>query len=81
MPRFLRTIANCIEQKDTAPVNTFESFTAICAVVVRDHRGAVKAEIPNKDEKGFGSNAPLAIYKPTGANRKFLPTGAAVGMT
>ena len=55
------------DQKDTAPVNSFEGFQSNGAVVLRDRRGTAKAEIPEVTEKGFGGGDPLAIYKPTGA--------------
>jgi len=68
MPRFLRTIADRIDRKDTAPVNHYEGFQSNGAVVLRDRRGTVKAEIPDADLKSAGMGAdPLAIYKPTGA--------------
>src|SRR5438105_1293537 len=70
MPRFLRSIADFIDQKDTLPVNRYEGFKGDGAVVLRDRRGTAKAEIPNASEKSNGgtlSDDPLAIYKPTGA--------------
>src|SRR6185312_246828 len=66
MPRFLRFWADAIERKDTLPVNRLEGITAEGAVVLRDRRGTLKAEIPQVSEKSVGDN-PLAIYKPTGA--------------
>jgi len=39
MPRFLRTIADRIEQKDTLPVNRYEGFQSNGAVVPRNRRG------------------------------------------
>src|SRR4051794_25098149 len=67
MPRFLRSIANIIDQKETLPVNRYEGFKETGAVVLRDRRGTAKAEIPSASEKSvsLGDN-PLAIYKPTG---------------
>jgi hypothetical protein len=70
MPDFLTRARDFLtgDQKDTAPVNRYEGFTANCAVVLRDRRGTSKAEIPDIDLKSesLGSD-PLAIYKPTGA--------------
>ncbi len=70
MPRFARVVREflTIDQKDTAPVNSYEGFQSNGAVVLRDRRGTAKAEIPDVDLKseGFGSDT-LAIYKPTGA--------------
>src|ERR1700727_881742 len=66
MPRFQR-ILDSFSRKETAPVNTFEGFTARGEIVLRDRRGTRKAEIPSVDLKGetLGSDA-LAIYKPSG---------------
>jgi hypothetical protein len=57
-------------EKNTQPLNRYEGFKGDGAVVVRDRRGAAKAEIPNVSENANGgtlSDDPLAIYKPTGA--------------
>jgi HK97 family phage portal protein len=72
MPRIFRAIGDefndRFSRKDTAPVNTFEGFTSAGAVIVRDRRGTLKAEIPNVSEKSETlGNDPLAIYKPSGA--------------
>jgi hypothetical protein len=78
MPRFLRTIADVIERKDTVPVNSYEGFQGNGAVVLRDRRGTAKAEIPDVDLKAsFGGDDPLAIYKPTGA--KHVDAAKAMG--
>jgi len=70
MPRLFRALADRIERKDTIPVNRYEGFQSNGAVVLRDRRGTVKAEIPDADSKGFsGGDDPLAIYKPTGAKQ------------
>jgi HK97 family phage portal protein len=70
MPRFLRAVADRFERKDSIAVNRYEGFTERGAVVLRDRRGTVKAEIPDVDSKGFsGGDDPLAIYKPTGAKQ------------
>lgn len=68
MPRFLTRITESLSRKDAATVNHYEGFQANGAVVLRDRRGTVKAEIPDAEFKsaGMGDN-PLAIYKPTGA--------------
>ena len=72
MPGFFRAIGdelrNRVSQKDTGSVNRFEGFQSNGAVVVRDRRGTLKAEIPNVSEKSetLGSD-PMAIYKPSGA--------------
>src|SRR5580698_1882625 len=71
MPGFLRAIGNeftnRLSSKNAASGNEFVGFQANGAVVLRDRRGTVKAEIPEAEEKGFGGSDPLAIYKPTGA--------------
>jgi HK97 family phage portal protein len=72
MPRFFRAIGDELNhrfsRKDTGSVNRFEGFQSNGAVVVRDRRGTLKAEIPNVSEKSetLGSD-PMAIYKPSGA--------------
>ena len=60
MPRFLRSIADRIERKETLPVNRYEGFKENGAIVLRDRRGTVKAEIPLVSEKSMGDD-PLAI--------------------
>jgi Phage portal protein len=65
MPDALRRIFS-LSTKDIAPVNSYEGFQSNGAVVLRDRRGTVKAELPEVSEKSFGED-PLAIYKPTGA--------------
>src|ERR1700693_5921685 len=72
MPHIFRVIGDefktRLHLKETASTNRFEGFQADGAVVLRDRRGTLKAEIPDADEKGFaGGSDPLAIYKPTGA--------------
>ena len=68
MPRFLRSIADFIDQKETLLVNRVEGFKENGAVILRDRRGTAKAEIPSAAEKGVPlGDDPLAIYKPTGA--------------
>src|ERR1700731_72862 len=68
MPRFLRSIADSIDQKETLPVNRVEGFKENGAVILRDRRGTAKTETPSAAEKGIPlSDDPLAIYKPTGA--------------
>src|SRR5437870_42099 len=68
MPRFLRSIADIIDRKDTLPVNRYEGFKETGAVVLRDRRGTAKAEIPSATEKSVSlGDDPMAIYKPTGA--------------
>lgn len=69
MPSFPRRILDAVSTKDTTPVNRFEGFQSNGAVVVRDRRGTVKAEIPNVSEKSETLGDNLAIYKPTGAKR------------
>src|ERR1700681_2932809 len=71
MPEFLSRIftrtANP-NSNESVPVRQLEGFQVNGAVVFRDRRGALKAEIPDIDLKSesLGSD-PLAIYKPTGA--------------
>jgi hypothetical protein len=62
-----RRILDALATKDTAPVNRFEGFTAIGAVVLRNRRCTRKAEIPTADGKSFENSDALAIYKPGGA--------------
>jgi len=66
-------------QKDTAPVNRYEGFTANGAVVLRDRRGTSKAEIPDVSEKGMHGmgDDPMAIYRPSGA--KSIDASKAMG--
>ena len=67
MPRFFEWIRNG-STKDIGPVNELVGFQSNGAVVLRDRRGTLKAEIPDIDSKGYsGGDDPLAIYKPTGA--------------
>ena len=56
MPEFLKSVARFVtaDQKDTAPVNTFEGFQGNGAIVLRDRRGTAIAEIPEVTEKGYG---------------------------
>jgi HK97 family phage portal protein len=55
-------------QKDALSANEFVGFQGNGAVVLRDRRGTLKAEIPNVSEKSETlGNDPLAIYKPSGA--------------
>jgi len=76
MPDFFRRLLPTT--KDTAPVNRFEGFQSNGAVVLRDRRGTVKAEIPEVSLKSetLGDD-PLAIYKPTGA--KHVDAAKAMG--
>jgi hypothetical protein len=67
MPRIFRAICDefnhRFSRKDTAPVNSFEGFNSACAVMLRDRRGTLKAEIPNVSEKaGTLGDDPMAIY-------------------
>jgi hypothetical protein len=72
MPRIFRAIGDELNQrfnrKNTAPVNELVGFQGNGAVVIRDRRGTLKAEIPDISAKSetMGDD-PLAIYKPTGA--------------
>src|SRR5579883_1501501 len=67
MPRFFDWLRNG-STKETIPVNRFEGITQEGAIVLRDRRGTLKAELPNITEKSETlGNDPLAIYKPTGA--------------
>jgi HK97 family phage portal protein len=72
MPRIFRAIgdelSNRFSTKNAAAGNEFVGFQSSGAVVLRDRRGTLKAEIPQADEKGFsGGSDPLAIYKPNGS--------------
>jgi len=68
MPRVFQRVLDVYRGKDTVPVNHYEGFQANGAVVIRDRRGTLKAEIPDVAEKALGMGSdPLAIYKPTGA--------------
>jgi hypothetical protein len=70
MPNFLREAVDLFRRKDTVPVNTFEGFQSNGAIVPRDRRGTLKAEIPGISEKSETlGNDPLAIYKPSGAKQ------------
>jgi HK97 family phage portal protein len=70
MPNFWRRFVDQIDRKDSLSVNRYEGFQANGAVVLRDRRGTLKAELPEADSKGFsGGDDPLAIYKPTGAKQ------------
>jgi hypothetical protein len=55
MPRIFRAIGSefnhRFSQKDTTPLNEFVGFQGNGAVVLRDPRGTLKAEIPNISEK------------------------------
>jgi len=72
MPRIFRAIGDefnhRFSRKDNASANEFVGFQGNGAVVVRDRRGTLKAEIPNVDEKSqtLGGDS-LAIYKPSGS--------------
>ena len=68
MPQFFEWLRNG-STKNAASGNTYEGFQTNGAVVLRDRRGTLKAEIPQVDEKGFGGGDALAIYKPTGAKQ------------
>jgi hypothetical protein len=70
MPDFLTRIftptANP-NSNETVPVHQLEGFQANGAVVLRDRRGALKAEIPDVSEKGMhgmGDDS-MAIYRPS----------------
>jgi hypothetical protein len=71
MPRFLQRILTRTANPNTSdslPVNRYEGFQQNGAVVVRDRRGTLKAEIPDVDTKAFGMGTdPLAIYRPSSA--------------
>jgi hypothetical protein len=69
MPPILRAITDefnhRFRQKDAGSVNEFVGFQGNGAIVLRDRRGTLKAEIPEANEKGFsGGSDPLAIYNP-----------------
>src|SRR5580692_7628007 len=74
MPRFFRAIgdelSSRLNRKNAASGNEFVGFQSDGAVVLRDRRGTLKAEIPNVSEKSetLGDD-PLAIYKPSGAKQ------------
>jgi|ERR1700683_1721415 len=82
MPRFFGSIreefATRFSRKDALSTNEFVGFQGNGAVVLRDRRGTLKAEIPNVSEKSetLGNN-PLAIYKPSGA--KHVDAAKAIG--
>jgi hypothetical protein len=70
MPQFLKAISDRLSAKDILPINRYEGFTENGAIVLRNRRGTLKAEIPDVSEKGIqGGNDPLAIYKPTGTKQ------------
>jgi Phage portal protein len=81
MPRIFRAIGDELSQrfslKNTAPVNELVGFQGNGAVVLRDRRGTLEAEIPDISAKSetMGDD-PLAIYKPAGAK----PVDAAKAM-
>jgi Phage portal protein len=82
MPRIFRALGDefndRFSRKDTGSVNEFVGFHGNGAVVVRDRRGTLKAEIPNVSEKSETlSNDPLAICKPLGA--KTIDAAKAMG--
>jgi hypothetical protein len=54
---------------ETAPLNRYEGFNVNGAIVFRDRRGTLKADIPNVDVKSAGmmGDDSLAAYKPTAA--------------
>src|ERR1700691_2986686 len=65
-------------QKDALSTNELVGFQSNGAVVLRDRRGTLKAEIPNVSEKSETlGNDPLAIYKPSGA--KYVDAAKAMG--
>jgi hypothetical protein len=83
MPRFFRAIGDefndRFSRKDTGSVNEIVGFQSSGAVVLRDRRGTLKAEIPNVREKAETlSDDPLAIYKPSGA--KHVDAAKAMGI-
>jgi hypothetical protein len=74
MPRIFRAIGDefnhRFSRKDADSVNEFVGFQPNGAVVIRDRRGTLKAEIPNVGRKSETlGNDPLAIYKPSGAKQ------------
>jgi HK97 family phage portal protein len=82
MPRILRAIGDefnhRFSRKDAASANEFVGFQSNGAVVLRDRRGTLKAELPNISEKSETLGAdPLAIYKPSGA--KTIDAAKAMG--
>jgi hypothetical protein len=54
MPEFLKAVRRFVttDQKDTAPVNSFQGFQGNGAIVVCDRRGTLKSEIPEVTGKG-----------------------------
>jgi HK97 family phage portal protein len=67
MPRFFDWLRNGTT-KNISGGNEFVGFQPNGAVVVRDRRGTLKAEIPNVSEKSSTlGDDPMAIYKPSGA--------------
>jgi len=72
MPGFFGSIreefASRFSRKDALSTNGFVDFQYNGTVVVRDRRGALKAQLPNVSEKSETlGNDPLAIYRPSGA--------------
>jgi HK97 family phage portal protein len=70
MPWLQRILARTANPHTTTTetLNRYEGITADGRVVLSDHRGTRKAEIPNVEAKGASlSGDPLAIYRPTGA--------------
>jgi hypothetical protein len=61
MPEFLSRILYRTSRKDTLPVNRYEGFQGNGAVVLRDRRGTVKAEIPISTKSETLGDDPLAI--------------------
>ena len=82
MPRIFRAIGDEFNHrfnyKSAASGNEFVGFQANGAVVLRDRRGTLKAEIPDISTKSetMGDD-PLAIYKPSGA--KSIDAAKAMG--
>jgi HK97 family phage portal protein len=81
MPRFISNIFSRTTNpntSETAPLNRYEGFNSNGAIILRDRRGTLKAEIPDVDIKSMGmGDDPLAIYKPTGA--KHVDAAKAMG--
>jgi hypothetical protein len=76
MPEWISQILS--QQKRHRPVNRCEGFQSNGAVVLRDRRGTLKAEIPNVSLKSetLGDDS-LAIYKPSGT--KVVDAAKAMG--
>jgi hypothetical protein len=84
MPGIFRAIRDEIKsresQKDTLFTKEFAGFQSNGAVVLRNRRSTLKAEIPNLSEKAETlGNGPLTIYKPLGSKRvgRVEPAGPA----